>query len=93
LAFRANSTTPADLDSEGLIEKCKRHGVVPGIQTRSVAMAKAWAERGMRFVGASAEHGLLLERPRSQSPLCVQRGRHSRHSAPAVRQVVFSTGA
>jgi len=47
---------------EGLIEKCKRHGVVPGIQTRSVAMAKAWAERGMRLVGASAEHGLLLEK-------------------------------
>lgn len=47
---------------ESLVEKCKRHGVVPGIQTRSVAMAKAWAERGMRFVGASAEHGLLLEK-------------------------------
>jgi 2-dehydro-3-deoxyglucarate aldolase/4-hydroxy-2-oxoheptanedioate aldolase len=45
-----------------LIEKCNRHGVVPGIQTRSVAMAKAWAERGMRFVGAGAEHGLLLEK-------------------------------
>ena len=45
-----------------LIEKCRRHGVVPGIQTRSVAMAKAWAERGMRFVGAGAEHGLLLEK-------------------------------
>ena len=36
--------------------------MVPGIQTRSVAMAKAWAERGMRFVGAGAEHGLLLEK-------------------------------
>ncbi len=47
---------------EGLIEKCKRHGVVPGIQTRSVAMAKAWADRGMRFVGSSAEHGLFLEK-------------------------------
>jgi 4-hydroxy-2-oxoheptanedioate aldolase len=45
-----------------LIEKCNRHGVVPGIQTRSVAMAKFWAERGMRFVGASAEHALLLEK-------------------------------
>ena len=47
---------------EGLIEKCKRHGVVPGIQTRNVVMARAWAERGMRFVGSSAEHGLLLEK-------------------------------
>ena len=45
---------------ERLIEKCNRHGVVPGIQTRSVAMAKAWVERGMRFVGAGTEHGLLL---------------------------------
>jgi 2-keto-3-deoxy-L-rhamnonate aldolase RhmA len=47
---------------DGLIEKCKKHGVVPGIQTRSVAMAKFWAERGMRFVGAAAEHALLLEK-------------------------------
>jgi 2-dehydro-3-deoxyglucarate aldolase/4-hydroxy-2-oxoheptanedioate aldolase len=45
-----------------LIEQCNRHGVVPGIQTRSIAMAKQWAERGMRFVGAMAEHALLLEK-------------------------------
>lgn len=45
-----------------LIEKCNQHGVVPGIQTRSVAMSRMWAERGMRFVGAAAEHVLLLER-------------------------------
>ncbi len=47
---------------DGLIEKCNRHGVVPGIQTRGLAMAKMWAERGMRFVGAAAEHVLLLEK-------------------------------
>jgi 2-dehydro-3-deoxyglucarate aldolase/4-hydroxy-2-oxoheptanedioate aldolase len=45
-----------------LIEKCNRHGVVPGIQTRGLAMAKMWAERGMRFVGAASEHILLLEK-------------------------------
>jgi len=45
-----------------LIERCNHHGVVPGIQTRSVAMAKMWAERGMRFVGAAAEHAFLLEK-------------------------------
>jgi 2-dehydro-3-deoxyglucarate aldolase/4-hydroxy-2-oxoheptanedioate aldolase len=45
-----------------IIEKCNRHGVVPGIQVRSVAQAKFWAERGMRFVGSGAEHGLLLEK-------------------------------
>jgi 2-dehydro-3-deoxyglucarate aldolase/4-hydroxy-2-oxoheptanedioate aldolase len=49
---------------ERLIEKCIAHGVVPGIQTRSVAMSKFWAARGMRFVGTSGEHGLLLEKAR-----------------------------
>ncbi|SPE40800.1 HpcH/HpaI aldolase (fragment) [Candidatus Sulfopaludibacter sp. SbA3] len=47
---------------QGLIEKCHKHGVVPGIQVRTVAAAKTWAERGMRFVGAGGEHGLLLEK-------------------------------
>jgi 2-keto-3-deoxy-L-rhamnonate aldolase RhmA len=45
-----------------LIEQCNRHGVVPGIQTRSLAMSKFWAERGMRFIGTAAEHALLLEK-------------------------------
>jgi 2-keto-3-deoxy-L-rhamnonate aldolase RhmA len=45
-----------------LIEKCHRHGVVPGIQTRSLAMSKTWVERGMRFVGTAAEHVLLLDK-------------------------------
>ena len=47
-----------------LIEKCVAHNVVPGIQTRNVAMAKFWTQRGMRFVGASAEYNLLLEKSR-----------------------------
>ena len=47
-----------------LIDQCRRHNVVPGIQTRSVAMAAFWAERGMRFVGAAAEHAFLLENSR-----------------------------
>jgi 2-dehydro-3-deoxyglucarate aldolase/4-hydroxy-2-oxoheptanedioate aldolase len=45
-----------------LIAQCNRHGVVPGIQTRSLAMSKFWAERGMRFIGTGAEHALLLEK-------------------------------
>lgn len=49
---------------DALIEKCNRHGVVPGIQTRSLAMSKFWAERGMRFIGTAAEHTLLLEKAR-----------------------------
>ena len=49
---------------DSMIEKCNKHGVVPGIQTRSVAMAKQWAERGMRFIGVAAEHVFLLEKCR-----------------------------
>jgi 2-dehydro-3-deoxyglucarate aldolase/4-hydroxy-2-oxoheptanedioate aldolase len=49
---------------DGLIAKCVRHGVIPGIQTRSVAMARFWAARGMRLVGAGSEHALLLEKAR-----------------------------
>src|SRR4051794_37336664 len=47
-----------------MIEKCNAHRVVPGIQTRSIAMAKQWTERGMRFVGVAAEHVFLLEKCR-----------------------------
>ena len=49
---------------ERLIAQCVAHGVVPGIQTRGLAMSKFWAGRGMRFVGTSGEHGLLLEKAR-----------------------------
>jgi 2-dehydro-3-deoxyglucarate aldolase/4-hydroxy-2-oxoheptanedioate aldolase len=49
---------------EGLIEKCVRHHVFPGIQVRTTALARAWAARGMRFVGAGADHGLLLDKAR-----------------------------
>ncbi len=48
----------------GLMESCRRHGVVPGIQVRTPALAKKWTERGMRFVGCGSEHGLLLEKAR-----------------------------
>jgi 2-dehydro-3-deoxyglucarate aldolase/4-hydroxy-2-oxoheptanedioate aldolase len=49
---------------ERLVGQCVAHGVVPGIQTRSLAMSRAWVERGMRFVGTGGEHGLLLEKAR-----------------------------
>ena len=45
-----------------VIQQCNDHGVVPGIQTRSVAMAKQWADRGMRFIGVAAEHVFLMEK-------------------------------
>ncbi|HZU25997.1 MAG TPA: aldolase/citrate lyase family protein [Bryobacteraceae bacterium] len=47
---------------DGLIAKCNKHGVVPGIQTRTLAMSKFWAARGMRFIGTGAEHTMLLEK-------------------------------
>jgi len=47
---------------ERLIAKCVAHNVVPGIQTRGLAMSKFWAERGMRFVGSGSEHLMLLEK-------------------------------
>ncbi|MBS1857018.1 MAG: aldolase [Acidobacteria bacterium] len=62
---------PGQFDNPLLIETvdqviatCNRTGVVPGIQTRGVAMAKFWAERGMRFIGVAAEHVFLLEKCR-----------------------------
>jgi 2-dehydro-3-deoxyglucarate aldolase/4-hydroxy-2-oxoheptanedioate aldolase len=47
---------------ERVIAACRRHKVVPGIQTRGTGMAQAWADRGMRFIGVAAEHVLLLEK-------------------------------
>jgi 2-dehydro-3-deoxyglucarate aldolase/4-hydroxy-2-oxoheptanedioate aldolase len=55
-----NPTFIATIDK--VIDACNRHNVVPGIQTRGVAMGKMWADRGMRFVGVAAEHVFLLEK-------------------------------
>jgi 2-keto-3-deoxy-L-rhamnonate aldolase RhmA len=49
---------------EKLIAQANKHHVVPGIQTRTVEQAQFWTERGMRFVGAGGEHGLLLAKAR-----------------------------
>ncbi len=47
---------------QAFIESCGHHGVWPGIQVRTLALAKKWIERGMKFVGCGSEHGLLLEK-------------------------------
>jgi 2-keto-3-deoxy-L-rhamnonate aldolase RhmA len=62
-----------------LIEQCVAHQVVPGIQTRGLAMSKFWAERGMRFVGSGAEHLMLLEKAKET----VAQLRTVRAAAPA----------
>lgn len=47
---------------ERFVAACERHGVVPGIHSRTPALAKAWPRRGMRLVGCGGEITLLLER-------------------------------
>ena len=41
---------------------CVSHGIAPGLQTRSVAVARFWKERGMLFLGCSNDGGMLYER-------------------------------
>ncbi len=54
---------------EEAIEKIRdsalAQGVVPGIQTRPIELARHWMERGMRFVGCGAETGMLLQGAKS----------------------------
>jgi len=47
---------------EQIRDACNTHGVTPGTQTRSLALAKFWKERGMRFLGCSSETGMLFEK-------------------------------
>ena len=47
---------------EAVRDSCKKHGVVPGIQTRNPALARFWKDRGMRFLGCSSETGMLFEK-------------------------------
>ena len=47
---------------EKIRDSCIAHHVVPGTQTRTLALAKFWRERGMRFLGCSSDTGMLFER-------------------------------
>jgi 2-dehydro-3-deoxyglucarate aldolase/4-hydroxy-2-oxoheptanedioate aldolase len=47
---------------EAVRESCTRRGIAPGTQTRHVALAKFWRERGMRFLGCSSEVAMMYER-------------------------------
>lgn len=63
LGVPGDSDHPVLIDSiSRFIEACNRRSVVPGIQCRTAAQARRWAERGMRFVGAGGELALLLEK-------------------------------
>jgi 2-dehydro-3-deoxyglucarate aldolase/4-hydroxy-2-oxoheptanedioate aldolase len=47
---------------EAVRDTCNRRGIAPGTQTRTVALARFWKERGMRFLGCSSDTGMLYER-------------------------------
>ena len=47
---------------EQIRESCVKHGVAPGTQTRTPALARFWIERGMIFVGSGSETGFLFEK-------------------------------
>ena len=47
---------------EAIRDTCNRRNIAPGTQTRTVAIAKMWKERGMRFLGCSNDTQMLYER-------------------------------
>ena len=56
---------PSMVDAiSGVIDCCLRHGVHPGMQCRTVTLARAWKQRGMKFLGCSNDILLLWEKAR-----------------------------
>jgi 2-keto-3-deoxy-L-rhamnonate aldolase RhmA len=60
---------PGDFENPKMVEamekirdSCLKHGVAPGTQTRSVALAKFWKQRGMIFLGSGSETGFLFDK-------------------------------
>jgi 2-dehydro-3-deoxyglucarate aldolase/4-hydroxy-2-oxoheptanedioate aldolase len=47
---------------EKIRETCESKGVAPGTQTRTLALARFWKERGMRFLGCGSDIGFLYEK-------------------------------
>jgi 2-keto-3-deoxy-L-rhamnonate aldolase RhmA len=47
---------------EQIRDSCLKHGVAPGTQTRNLALAKYWRDRGMIFLGSGSETGFLFEK-------------------------------
>jgi len=48
----------------GVMECCRSHGIYPGIQCRTLPMAKAWKQRGMKFIGCGNDIVFLFEKVR-----------------------------
>lgn len=49
---------------EKIVASCVAHGVAPGAQARSLALAERWRAMGCLFVGCSSETGMLYEAAR-----------------------------
>ena len=47
---------------EQIRDSCVAHGVAPGAQVRSIALARFWKERGMKFLGCGNEIAFMLEK-------------------------------
>lgn len=47
---------------EQIRDSALKHGVAPGMQARTLALAKFWKERGMTMIGSGSETGFLLEK-------------------------------
>lgn len=63
LGVPGDFTHPKMVDAmEKIRDSCRSHGIAPGTQTRNLALAKFWKERGMLFLGCSSETGMLYEK-------------------------------
>src|SRR5580704_8508266 len=47
---------------EKIRDSCVKHSVAPGTQTRTLALAKFWKQRGMIFLGSGSETGFLFDK-------------------------------
>jgi 2-keto-3-deoxy-L-rhamnonate aldolase RhmA len=47
---------------EKVRDSCIRRGIAPGTHTRTLALAKFWKERGMRFLSCGSETGFLFDK-------------------------------
>ena len=47
---------------ERIRDACLDHKIAPGTQTRTLALAKFWKDRGMKFLGCASEVAMMLEK-------------------------------
>lgn len=54
---------PAMIEAmEQVRDCCLQHGIAPGMQARTAALAKFWRDRGMIFLGSGSENSFLFEK-------------------------------